>query len=82
MSTLDTAQAQSKLEAVRTAMATVLVGQHELVDHLLLALLADGHALVEGVPGLAKTLSISTLQSVLILASPECSSRRISCRAI
>ena len=67
MPTLDTAQAQSKLEAVRTAMATVLVGQHELIDHLLLALLADGHALVEGVPGLAKTLSISTLAECLDL---------------
>jgi MoxR-like ATPase len=67
MSKLDTTQAQTKLEAVRTAMATVLVGQHELVDHLLLALLADGHALVEGVPGLAKTLSISTLAQCLEL---------------
>ena len=53
-------------------MATVLVGQHDLVDHLLLALLADGHALVEGVPGLAKTLSISTLASCLDLKVLSC----------
>ena len=65
--TLDLPQANSKIDDVRTAMATVLVGQHELVDHLLLALLADGHALIEGVPGLAKTLSISTLASCLDL---------------
>jgi MoxR-like ATPase len=48
-------------------MATVLVGQDDLVDHLLLSLMADGHALVEGVPGLAKTLSISTLAACLDL---------------
>jgi len=65
--TLDVSNAGPKLDAVRSAMATVLVGQHELVEHLLLALLADGHALVEGVPGLAKTLSISTLASCLDL---------------
>lgn len=65
--TIDPSQASSRIDAVRSAMATILVGQHELVDHLLLALLADGHALVEGVPGLAKTLSISTLADCLDL---------------
>ena len=64
---LDATAAQTHLNEVRQAMATILVGQRSLVDHLLLALLADGHALVEGVPGLAKTLSISTLASCLDL---------------
>ncbi|MCH2135404.1 MAG: AAA family ATPase [Phycisphaerales bacterium] len=58
----------SKIDALRSAMGTVLVGQQALVDHLLLALLADGHVLVEGVPGLAKTLSISTLANCLDLS--------------
>jgi MoxR-like ATPase len=41
----------------------VIVGQHYLVDRLLVGLLANGHVLLEGVPGLAKTLSIRTLAS-------------------
>lgn len=43
----------------------VIVGQAALLDRLLVALLADGHILLEGVPGLAKTLSISTLAKVM-----------------
>lgn len=43
----------------------VIVGQKELVQSLVLALLADGHVLLEGVPGLAKTLSISTLAEAI-----------------
>ncbi|MBU6429391.1 MAG: MoxR family ATPase, partial [Cyanobacteria bacterium REEB65] len=43
----------------------VIVGQGALLDRLLIGLLADGHILLEGVPGLAKTLSISTLARVL-----------------
>ncbi|HEY9724719.1 MAG TPA: AAA family ATPase [Oscillatoriaceae cyanobacterium] len=43
----------------------VIVGQNNLLERLLIALLADGHILLEGVPGLAKTLSINTLAEVL-----------------
>ncbi len=43
----------------------VIVGQAALLDRLLVALLADGHIVLEGVPGLAKTLSISTLAQVM-----------------
>jgi len=43
----------------------VIVGQAALLDRLLIALLADGHILLEGVPGLAKTLSINTLARVM-----------------
>lgn len=42
-------------------MGKVIVGQHELVEGLLVGLLADGHILIEGVPGLAKTLAVKTL---------------------
>jgi MoxR-like ATPase len=49
------------VEALRAEMARVLVGQTELVDGLLVALLANGHVLLEGVPGLAKTLALKTL---------------------
>src|SRR5690606_25481286 len=41
----------------------VIVGQHEMLNRLLLGLLADGHVLLEGLPGLAKTLAIKTLSS-------------------
>ncbi len=46
---------------LREEIATVVVGQHYLVDRLLIGLLANGHVLLEGVPGLAKTLSVKTL---------------------
>ncbi len=46
-------------------MGKVIVGQKHLVENLMIALLADGHILLEGVPGLAKTLAISTLAKVV-----------------
>ncbi|WP_269525085.1 AAA family ATPase [Coraliomargarita parva] len=46
---------------LRNEIGRVIVGQHYLVDRLLVGLLANGHVLLEGVPGLAKTLSIRTL---------------------
>ncbi len=46
-------------------MSSVIVGQKYLVDRLLMGLLADGHILIEGVPGLAKTLSVKTLSDAL-----------------
>ncbi|PIQ24254.1 ATPase [bacterium (Candidatus Blackallbacteria) CG17_big_fil_post_rev_8_21_14_2_50_48_46] len=48
-------------EALRQQIHRVILGQENLVERLLIALLGDGHILLEGVPGLAKTLSISTL---------------------
>ncbi len=48
---------------LREEIGRVIVGQHYLVDRLLVGLLANGHVLLEGVPGLAKTLSIRTLAS-------------------
>jgi MoxR-like ATPase len=50
---------------LRTAMAEVIVGQTELVEGLLLALLTGGHVLLEGVPGIAKSLAVSTLAEAL-----------------
>ena len=48
-----------------TGMDQVIVGQKHLVESLLIGLLADGHVLLEGVPGLAKTLAIKTLSSLI-----------------
>ncbi len=53
---------------IRTELARVIVGQDEVVDQLMLALFAGGHCILEGVPGLAKTLMISTLARCLNLS--------------
>jgi len=51
----------AKLDDVRNSLSQVVVGQEALVDRLLLALLCNGHVLIEGVPGVAKTLVVTTL---------------------
>lgn len=53
------------LAAVRNEIAKVVVGQDEIIRKLLIGILANGHVLVEGVPGLAKTLIISSLAAAL-----------------
>ena len=50
---------------LRKEMARVIVGQQHLIDTLLIGLLSDGHILLEGVPGLAKTLAITTLSKAV-----------------
>lgn len=54
-----------KFAAAREEIGKVIVGQKEMVESLLLALLADGHILLEGLPGLAKTLAVTTLSKTL-----------------
>ena len=51
------------LQALRSQLATVIVGQHALLDRLVIALLAGGHVLLEGPPGLAKTTVVHALAS-------------------
>jgi len=51
------------IPALRQQVAHVVVGQKYLVDRLLLGLLANGHLLLEGVPGLAKTLTVIAIHS-------------------
>ncbi|MBL9154455.1 MAG: MoxR family ATPase [Verrucomicrobiales bacterium] len=53
------------VHAVREEMARVIVGQLDLVDRLLIGLLTNGHILLEGVPGLAKTLTVNALAGSL-----------------
>lgn len=55
------AELSQKITALRTSMSQVIIGQHEVIDSLLICLLAGGHALVEGVPGLGKTLLVKSL---------------------
>lgn len=53
------------VEMIKTEMSKVIVGQKHLLDGLLIGLLSDGHILLEGVPGLAKTLAITTLAKTI-----------------
>jgi MoxR-like ATPase len=50
---------------LRGEIGQVIVGQEQLIDRLLVGLLANGHVLLEGVPGLAKTLSVRTLATAI-----------------
>lgn len=52
---------KTQIEAVKTELHKVIVGQEELIDLLLVALISNGHVLIEGVPGLAKTLTAKLL---------------------
>ncbi len=70
--TVDIRQLNARIEAetgfvtdLVEGMRRTIVGQRHLVDSLLIGLLADGHILLEGVPGLAKTLAIKTLASLI-----------------
>ncbi len=54
-----------KLSAVQKEVGRVVVGQQYMVERLLLALIADGHILLEGLPGLAKTTAVKTLAGVV-----------------
>lgn len=58
---------QDAYSSIRTQLAQVIVGQDQVIEELLIALFSRGHCLLEGVPGLAKTLMISTLARTLSL---------------
>jgi MoxR-like ATPase len=57
-------QSSAVLNDVLSEIGKVIVGQQEIIDRLLIGILANGHVLIEGVPGLAKTLIISSLAAV------------------
>lgn len=65
-------EANVKFKVAREEISKVIVGQEKMVDRLLLTLLSDGHALIEGVPGLAKTLAVTTLAKII-----QCDFKRI-----
>ncbi len=53
------------VKLLKSEMGKVIVGQHDMVDRLLIGMLANGHILLEGVPGLAKTLAIKSLANTV-----------------
>jgi MoxR-like ATPase len=56
---------EAKVQSVRSEIGKVISGQHEVIDQIIAATLANGHVLLEGVPGLGKTLLVRTLGHVL-----------------
>src|SRR2546430_4228521 len=55
----------STVEHIRRELSKIIVGQDDPIEQILVALLAEGHALIEGVPGTAKTLTVKTLSRIL-----------------
>ena len=64
-SRLDLEEIKSKIEALKAEISKVIIGQTELVDLMIVALFSDGHILVEGVPGIAKTLTSKLVAKTL-----------------
>lgn len=62
---IDLTSLRSTIDAIRSEVGKIIVGQHQTVDLLLTALLADGHVLIEGVPGVAKTLTAKLLAKTM-----------------
>ncbi|MBL4744834.1 MAG: MoxR family ATPase [Flavobacteriaceae bacterium] len=58
---LDLASLKNAVEEIKEALGQIIIGQEEFIDFLLVALLADGHVLIEGVPGVAKTITAKLL---------------------
>jgi MoxR-like ATPase len=59
---------QEAYRRIRAEMAKIIVGQDEVIEQMLICMLASGHAILEGVPGLAKTLMVRTLARSLSLS--------------
>lgn len=64
-SRIDLSQLQESIEKIRTEIGSVIVGQHKMIDQLLVAVLSNGHVLLEGVPGVAKTITAKLLAKTL-----------------
>ena len=73
---------KTNFETLQSYLESQIIGQHDLVKQLLIALLADGHILVEGPPGLAKTRAVKSLSDCVegdfhrIHPSSQCFSRQ------
>ena len=64
-SRIDLSALQTSMQAIRQEMKKVLVGQERLIEQLLVALLSNGHILLEGVPGIAKTIAVKLLAKTI-----------------
>ena len=62
---IDLSQLQESVFNIKKQLQKVIVGQKEMIDLLLVALLSDGHVLIEGVPGVAKTITAKLLSKTI-----------------
>ena len=63
--TVNQSVSRDKLDSVRAHIASCVIGQQRLVDGMLICLISDGHLLVEGLPGLAKTTAVKALSEAI-----------------
>src|SRR3954469_15176206 len=61
----DLSSLQHSVQTLKNEIGKVIVGQHQMIELLLTAILADGHVLIEGVPGVAKTLTAKLLSRAI-----------------
>ena len=61
----DLDQLNQAVNQIRKSLGSVIVGQHKMIDLLIAGLLSDGHILIEGVPGVAKTLTAKLLAKII-----------------
>lgn len=61
----DFSELNNKVQEIKNEIGKVIVGQHQLIEQMIVAILANGHILVEGVPGVAKTLSAKLLAKTI-----------------
>src|SRR5690554_128633 len=64
-SRIDLSGLQESVTKIKEQVSSVIVGQHKMIDQLLVAILSNGHVLLEGVPGVAKTISAKLLAKTL-----------------
>jgi MoxR-like ATPase len=62
---IDLSGLSERMESIRNEIGKVIVGQHKMLDLLMIGLLCDGHILIEGVPGVAKTLTAKLVAEVI-----------------
>ncbi|TYB77111.1 AAA family ATPase [Bizionia myxarmorum] len=62
---IDLKPLQAHVEAIKTEMGRIIVGQHEMIELLIISILSNGHTLIEGVPGVAKTVTAKLLARTL-----------------
>ena len=74
------AEAQAKIARLVSALRTVILGKEQTIDEVVAALLARGHVLLEGLPGLGKTELVKALSRLLSLDFRHPGSRPICCR--
>ncbi len=62
---IDLKNLQQAVQKIREELGKVIIGQHEMIDLLIISILADGHSLIEGVPGVAKTVTAKLLAKTM-----------------